>query len=467
MNKILSTVFTILLTNFLVFSNYTISGKSIFLYKSTITDSSICTPTAETIAKAEEIVHELSKEVVFSISYLNETTTTDKLYNIAKSVVPEVEAFEAMENATIALIAVYEELIARAENFDFKEYFSTDIDTLLTTENEMFRIGSSILGERNTIEALLSLDCYYDRLDNQEIQRMIEDFEKLASIIESARNANNVSYEPSILFYQYCGYREMNNDSERIGSGSIEDNKLNVTATNSGVFNTGYSLYTLGTVVYTTGRKDVQTFYAQNEMTDSEKTSLYGLFYNNSKYPDLTYVSEATTYYNCHAFAWYSTSPGRKWIGNNMQYQGSTLYGVERFISDSHCTTIGSSDYAAQINDIVVYRSDGEIVHSGIVVGKNPIRIKSKWGSGCVWIHDKTTVPGAYKNSSGTIDATYYRYSKSHDYSYSSVSSSKHRATCTTCGYSRLDVHVFIDDTNVCTLCGYCNINKLDHNENE
>ncbi len=96
---------------------------------------------------------------------------------------------------------------------------------------------------------------------------------------------------------------------------------------------------------------------------------------------------------------------------------------------------------------------NGKVVHSGIVVGTNPIRIKSKWGQGCVWLHDKTSVPEVYKEPDGSLNVTYYRYSRVHDYEFTPSGSTKHRAVCSTCGYSEMQVHLFRNGT--CIACGY------------
>ena len=200
-------------------------------------------------------------------------------------------------------------------------------------------------------------------------------------------------------------------------------------------------------------------------------------------FPNIQYVSTATAYYNCHSYAWHSMTPGRKWIDRDMFYQGNMLYGVERYFNyEDHCTSLGSNDSSAQINDIIVYRRNGVITHSGIVVGTNPIKIKSKWGKGSVWIHDKNVVPNSYKEPSGAVNATYYRYSRTHSYQYSSTGSSmhkkecsvchqytneshnltytpknnsKHRVNCPLCGYTREEVHLFLENPNVCSFCGY------------
>lgn len=385
----------------------------------------------ETLEIAKNIVNKLEQESVFSL-YLGRSL--EQLYDTAKWVAPETKDFETRKDASIALIEIYEEMLVEVREYDFDSYFKyfSKISEKNDGLTDFIVKGNYILGIRETIEAMLAIECYYNLLNEKQVQRMTEDFEEFSD-------------------YEYASLCKIYDDTE-FGT-LFEKYRANRSLT-----------YYIGTTIYTTSVQPVTTLYASEELSTTEINKCRSDYENKPGYYDITYVSTATSFYNCHAYAWYNTSPGRKWVNNNFVYNGTTYYGVERFINDDHSTYLGSSDSVAQVNDIIVYYVDGSPAHSGIVISTNPLRIRSKWGQGCVWEHNKTSVPSGYKDTSGTVNVKYYRYTRSHNYQNNNYeNSSNHKHQCSICGYYYLQAHSFeytdygsnVKHKCKCSSCGY------------
>lgn len=388
----------------------------------------------ETLLLAKDVVQKLAQEVVFSLGL---ECTLEHMYNTAKWVSPEVMTLEAKEDASLALIELYEEILTEFGKYDIDSYnafWEKALDSAVDKPvviNDFIKRGQELFSMRETIEALLALNCYYNLLDTPQIQRMINDFEEFSSINNSSTLKIYSESDSSSLFEKYRAVYDTDHDAQESRAGTV------------GFILNGIT-YIDNSTVNTTSGKEVTTFYAQSQLSNAQINAFYSNYYGKSGYSDLSYVSEATSYYNCHAYAWYSTSPGMKWINNNASVNGTTYYGVERFINDNHSTLLGSSDSVAHINDIIVYYVDGIVAHSGVVVGTNPLRISSKWGQGCVWIHNKETVPAAYKDD-GVVDVLYYRYTLSHNFKDVDYGNDiYHRHQCTICDYYELQNHNWV-----------------------
>ena len=99
-----------------------------------------------------------------------------------------------------------------------------------------------------------------------------------------------------------------------------------------------------------------------------------------SVYPNTVLLTVANPKYNCHSYAWYSSSPNRYWIENPSPYMQDGSY---------------SSHSAPKIGD-KVYWNNGS--HSGIVYGvgggtQNPVTVTSKWGVLGVFRHRTNDCP--------------------------------------------------------------------------
>ena len=387
----------------------------------------------ETLILAEKVVQELVDGAAFTLGI---ECTLNHMYNTAKWVAPDVVVLETKEDSSLALLQIYEETLIELKKYDLDRYNAfwekalySAVDSPVEID-DFIRHGQKLFSIRRIIEALLALDCYYVRLNENEIQHMTSVFKEFSNTSNASAIKIYGETDALTLFEHYRAKQDSNSFVQ--GSRSISMELNGVTYVDSSTVNT-------------TGGKVVSTFYAQNQLSSAQISAFYSDFYGQSGYSDLSYVSTATSYYNCHAYAWHSTTPGRKWIDTTFTVNGTTYYGVEQFINDDHCTLLGSSDNVAQVNDIIVYYVNGVAAHSGIVVSTNPLRIKSKWGQGCVWIHNKTSVPPEYKNF-GTVNVKFYRYTRTHTYQDIDYGDDVyHKHQCTICAYYELEKHKWVE----------------------
>lgn len=123
------------------------------------------------------------------------------------------------------------------------------------------------------------------------------------------------------------------------------------------------------------------TVYNQSGITDwtaSEKSDINAQWL--AAYPNILIVSNPTKKYNCHSYAWYSTSTSNYyWMDDPSAY-----------MSD------GSYDNVSQSTMLVgdkVHWNNGS--HSGIVkgVGQSSCKFVSKWGPSGVYIHYPNDCP--------------------------------------------------------------------------
>jgi hypothetical protein len=140
--------------------------------------------------------------------------------------------------------------------------------------------------------------------------------------------------------------------------------------------------------------------YSENHTTtyhalaDNEIVSTYGV----------TLVRNGSCKYNCHSYAWYSTSSSNSyWISDPTIYTTDGSY-TRKFIG-----SVSSSIYSCGLstNDKILYASN---THSALFVD-NPLNgaplanltAQSKWGQLGVFKHYVTNVPAGYDYSSVTI----------------------------------------------------------------
>lgn len=111
------------------------------------------------------------------------------------------------------------------------------------------------------------------------------------------------------------------------------------------------------------------------------------------EYPSATLIRSAAPQYNCHSYAWYSTSASnRYWINDPSNYVNAGDY---------------SSTDTARVGYIILYgKINRQPEHSGLVTsvsGGIANRVESKWGCLGLFEHDYDDCP----YSTGTI--RYYR----------------------------------------------------------
>lgn len=116
------------------------------------------------------------------------------------------------------------------------------------------------------------------------------------------------------------------------------------------------------------------------------------------QYPSVTIISGISPKYNCHSYAWHSTSTSnRYWINNPSTY-----------------ITDGSYKKASvyKLNSKLIYTYSGDIIHSGIISGvsdKHLTYVTSKWGSLGVYKHLYYDCPYSKDNFSGSSVSSYVK----------------------------------------------------------
>ena len=99
-------------------------------------------------------------------------------------------------------------------------------------------------------------------------------------------------------------------------------------------------------------------------------------------YPSATLYRNPAPNYNCHSYAWYSTSSTNKyWMPDPSEYIDDGSY-------VSHIAEVGCK--------VTYYRrSDGIYTHSGRIVATpgGPVTVRSKWGALGVFTHDVDDCP--------------------------------------------------------------------------
>lgn len=138
-----------------------------------------------------------------------------------------------------------------------------------------------------------------------------------------------------------------------------------------------------------------QTWSDVGATAQSDAKQLEATF--RSTYPNATKVRDMTPAYNCHSYAWYSTSSSNKyWINDPSPYLGDGSYTMQK------APKVGYKVYQAN--------SNGSPIHSGIVLtlnfgGSNKVGMRSKWGMLGVYEHSVYDSP--YKGS--TTETTYWK----------------------------------------------------------
>lgn len=190
---------------------------------------------------------------------------------------------------------------------------------------------------------------------------------------------------------------------------------------------------------------------------------------------NLTFLSDATHLFNCHSYAWYSqdVESNTYWMDDPSAYYTDGSY-------------IECDRQEAEI--ICYFDDEGDNIHSGRVVdvleGKpnnkcedsNLVIVESKWAGGPLYRHrgDHATwyLPTEYVTQNRAVEVRYYKYNhvhattgdwviidnnthegtctcgtaiENHTWEYTPSSAMAHIKTCTKCGYSQSEAHVYIN----------------------
>lgn len=187
-----------------------IEQDSVALYYKIEDNEVYLKPSEETLGLATTAVEKLQQAVVFSPSLGLMQTLPETYTNTAKWIAPELITLETKEDSAIALIKLYEDLLTeyRFCNLDwFYENVKSGYQPDSEHKDEYMKI-TRIQTTRMVIEALLALDCYYDLLDKQSIQRMLNDFEEYVTIdnASASKYYDDVSTETMFEMYRSGSY---------------------------------------------------------------------------------------------------------------------------------------------------------------------------------------------------------------------------------------------------------------------
>lgn len=148
----------------------------------------------------------------------------------------------------------------------------------------------------------------------------------------------------------------------------------------------GYK-YTISNDVKTPNGTSVETWHYTSELTEAD----YDALVRNQEYnyPDVTVVRNPTTFYNCHSYAWYSTSSSNThWMNDPQAYIDDKSY--------SYVTS--TTDFAkipsnVKSNSKALWIENGENSHSGLIWDVSSSKIISKWGPAGLYIHKQDYSP--------------------------------------------------------------------------
>lgn len=204
----------------------------------------------------------------------------------------------------------------------------------------------------------------------------------------------------------------------------------------------------------------VDAYKMLSEFSDRAIQGING--YQDNLYCEAVRRDDASALYNCHSYAWYSTSTDNcYWIDNPTNFY------------------LGNNDYhevtTPTVGDIICYFNGSYNIHSGIVTavngqvsnGKcgnsNTVEVISKWGTAGLYEHNGYECP--YTQYGGGA-ATSVKYFHKHTFIYSvnGANESIHTVTCSACNYSYVDNHTYRSlpsGGSRCTKCGYTSSGQI------
>ena len=195
-------------------------------------------------------------------------------------------------------------------------------------------------------------------------------------------------------------------------------------------------VFFLNEYIQTPRQSSILTHKTLNNISDELISSINSDFDNY--FVNATRLRSASARYNCHSYAWYSTSNSNVYWMNDPStyYQDHSYDEVESPI----------------VGDIICYfNSDDENIHSGIVTSllsgtannvcgsSNLVMVTSKWGAAGLYSHRGDQCPyTSYVNG----DASYVKYYRlhTHSYLYTYANPNYHYATCS-CGDTFTELH--------------------------
>lgn len=164
-------------------------------------------PSEETLEIANTAVEKLQQAAVFSPGLDLMQTLSEVYANTAKWVAPELITLETQKDSALALIKIYEELLTEYRSCDLDWFYKTvkpgyELDD---EHKDEYRKITKIQHSRRVIEALLALGCYYDLLDEQVVQRMMNNFTEYVTINNASASKYYDDVSTKTVFEMYRG----------------------------------------------------------------------------------------------------------------------------------------------------------------------------------------------------------------------------------------------------------------------
>ncbi len=137
------------------------------------------------------------------------------------------------------------------------------------------------------------------------------------------------------------------------------------------------------TTVSTPNGTAVSVYTTGYELSATQKQEIHDK--HASDYKSARCISDATTRYNCHSYAYYSTNTttNRYWMDDPRFYFWDGSYTEVPTPRMNSRIFYYNGGYPDKVSDF----------HSGISINNSGTRIRSKWGAGCLWEHDVTDCP--------------------------------------------------------------------------
>lgn len=140
-------------------------------------------------------------------------------------------------------------------------------------------------------------------------------------------------------------------------------------------------------------------YYTPETLSAAAKQALRSLY--ESSYPNAVYLSEATSTYNCHGYAWHMRSVNQTpvWIGKDCTISEDRYWEDHSYIetTESDATVVSYVEYIGHVNDLD---------HSAIPTGTSGIVI-SKWAENPLFRHPIAHCP--YVEPSNDFVVKYYK----------------------------------------------------------
>jgi hypothetical protein len=151
--------------------------------------------------------------------------------------------------------------------------------------------------------------------------------------------------------------------------------------------------YYTGSNVYTCNNVAIATTIPSCEWTSAQKATIKSALlaeYASMGITSADILDEASTVYNCHAYAWHLTEGNTNKVWINQTDNGNA--NLSKYWGSNACFTLVST---TSYDKIFYYSGDHSAVKSTVVSGK----YESKWGQLPLVRHAPTSVPSAYKGN--------------------------------------------------------------------